>query len=91
MKVWPGNAYPLGAVFDGSGTNFSLFSETAERVELCLFNEEGKETRIDLPEVTGYCWHGYLPSVEPGHVTVIGFMDHGSRKTVTTAIPPNFY
>jgi isoamylase len=75
MKVWPGNAYPLGAVFDGSGTNFSLFSETAERVELCLFNEEGKETLIDLPEVTGYCWHGYLPSVEPGQR--YGYRIHG--------------
>jgi glycogen operon protein len=66
MKVWPGQPYPLGAVYDGSGTNFSLFSEIAERVELCLFDAEGNETRIDLPEVTGYCWHGYLPTVEPG-------------------------
>jgi len=66
MKVWPGHPYPLGAVFDGSGTNFSLFSEIAERVELCLFDQDGRETRLDLPEVTGYCWHGYLPEVEPG-------------------------
>ncbi len=66
MKVWPGQPYPLGAVFDGSGTNFSLFSEIAERVQLCLFDKEGDEMRIDLPEVTGYCWHGYLPSIEPG-------------------------
>ena len=56
----------MGAVFDGSGTNFSLFSEIAERVQLCLFDKEGDEMRIDLPEVTGYCWHGYLPSIEPG-------------------------
>lgn len=66
MKVWPGEPYPLGSVYDGSGTNFSIFSEVAERVELCLFDEEENETRIELPEVTGYCWHGYLPSIEPG-------------------------
>ena len=75
MKVWPGQPYPLGAVYDGSGTNFSLFSEIAECVELCLFDEEGNETRIDLPEVTGYRWHGYLPTVEPGQR--YGFRVHG--------------
>ncbi|MCF8050576.1 MAG: glycogen debranching protein GlgX [Desulfobacterales bacterium] len=75
MKVWPGQPYPLGAVFDGAGTNFSLFSEIAERVELCLFNDEGQETCIDLPEVTGYCWHGYLPSIEPGQR--YGYRVHG--------------
>lgn len=74
-KVWPGMPYPLGAVFDGSGTNFSLFSEVAERVELCLFDDDGNETRVDLPEVTGYCWHGYLPKVEPGQR--YGFRVHG--------------
>ncbi|SDH10130.1 glycogen debranching protein GlgX [Nitrosomonas sp. Nm132] len=75
MKVWPGQPYPLGAVYDGSGTNFSVFSETAERIELCLFDEKGNETRVDLPEVTGYCWHGYLPFVEPGQR--YGFRVHG--------------
>ncbi|MFO7886322.1 MAG: alpha-amylase family glycosyl hydrolase [Desulfobacteraceae bacterium] len=75
MKIWPGQPYPLGAVFDGSGTNFSLFSEIAERVELCLFDENDNETRIDLPEVTGYCWHGYLPFGEPGQR--YGFRIHG--------------
>ncbi|MFO7983851.1 MAG: glycogen debranching protein GlgX [Desulfuromonadales bacterium] len=74
MKVWPGLPYPLGATYDGSGTNFSLFSEIAEGVELCLFNE-GRETRIELPEVTGYCWHGYLPRIEPGQL--YGFRVHG--------------
>ncbi len=68
MKVWPGQPYPLGAVYDGAGTNFSLFSESAERVELCLFDDDDNETRIDLPEVTGYCWHGYFPTVEPGQL-----------------------
>jgi glycogen operon protein len=75
MKIWPGQPYPLGAVFDGAGTNFSLFSEIAERVELCFFDENDNETRIDLPEVTGYCWHGYLPTVEPGRR--YGFRIHG--------------
>jgi glycogen operon protein len=47
MKIWPGTPYPLGATYDGAGTNFSLFSEAAERVELCLFDEAGRETRVD--------------------------------------------
>ncbi len=75
MRVWPGHPYPLGAVYDGYGTNFSLFSEIAERVELCLFNDHNEETRIELEEVTGYCWHGYLPEVEPGQR--YGFRVHG--------------
>ena len=65
-EVWPGKAYPLGASYDGSGTNFSLFSEVAERIELCLFDAEGAETRIVLPEVDGFVWHGFLPDIEPG-------------------------
>ena len=75
MKIWPGTPYPLGATYDGAGTNFSLFSEVAERVELCLFDEAGRETRVDLPEVRGYCWHGYLPGIEPGQR--YGFRVHG--------------
>ncbi|ARO87783.1 glycogen debranching enzyme [Nitrosospira lacus] len=75
MKVWPGNPYPLGATFDGAGTNFSLFSHMAERVELCLFDEQGRETRVDLPESTGRCWHGYFPGIEPGQR--YGFRVHG--------------
>src|SRR6478735_2678449 len=66
MEVWPGRAYPLGATFDGSGTNFALFSEVAERVELCLFDTEGTETRVELTEVDAHVWHGYLPTVQPG-------------------------
>jgi isoamylase len=66
LKPWPGKPYPLGASYDGSGTNFSLFSEVAEKVELCLLDDEGKETRVSLPEVTAFCWHGYLPGIEPG-------------------------
>jgi isoamylase len=66
MQVWPGTAYPLGATWDGSGTNFALFSEVAERVELCLFDDSGEETRITLTEVDGFVWHCYLPAVGPG-------------------------
>jgi isoamylase len=75
MKVWPGKPYPLGATYDGMGTNFSLFSEVAERVELCLFDENGEETRVHLPEVTAFCWHGYLPETEPG--LRYGYRVHG--------------
>ena len=75
MEVWPGHPYPLGATYDGAGTNFSLFSEVATRVELCLFDEAGIETRIELPEVTAFCWHGYLPRVGPGQR--YGYRVHG--------------
>ena len=79
VEIWPGQAYPLGATFDGSGTNFALFSEVAERVELCLF-EPGrggrvKETRVELTEVDAYVWHCYLPTVQPGQR--YGYRVHG--------------
>ncbi|MBD0322630.1 MAG: glycogen debranching enzyme, partial [Aldersonia sp.] len=64
--VWPGSPYPLGANYDGAGTNFALFSEVAERVELCLVAKDGTETRIPLEEVDSYVWHAYLPTVAPG-------------------------
>ncbi|QWT22899.1 glycogen debranching protein GlgX [Subtercola sp. PAMC28395] len=66
MDSWPGSAYPLGATFDGSGTNFAIFSEGAEKVELCLFGEKGAETRVLLNEVDAFVWHCYLPQVQPG-------------------------
>ncbi len=75
MDVLPGKPYPLGATYDGAGTNFSVFSSVAEKVELCLFDETGRETRVVLPEQTGHCWHGYLPSVLPGQR--YGFRAHG--------------
>jgi glycogen operon protein len=75
VKVWPGEPYPLGATYDGVGTNFSLFSEVAERVELCLFDDDGRETRVTLPEVDAFVWHGYLPNVGPGQR--YGFRVHG--------------
>jgi glycogen operon protein len=74
MKVWPGKAYPLGAAWDGSGTNFALFSENATGVELCLFNGL-EETRIALPEVSDFSWHGYLPGIGLGQR--YGFRVHG--------------
>ncbi|MCC5950190.1 MAG: glycogen debranching protein GlgX [Nitriliruptoraceae bacterium] len=74
-QIWPGNPFPLGATYDGYGTNFSVFSEAADRVELCLFHARGREERIALPEVTGFVWHGYLPDVGPGQR--YGFRVHG--------------
>ncbi|ABY23453.1 isoamylase [Renibacterium salmoninarum ATCC 33209] len=66
MEVWPGSAYPLGASFDGNGTNFAIFSEVATAVHLCLIDDGGVETRIPLTEVDGYVWHCYLPQIRPG-------------------------
>jgi isoamylase len=66
MEIWPGTAYPLGATFDGDGTNFGLFSEGATRVQLCLLDEDFTETCVELTEVDGYVWHAYLPGVKPG-------------------------
>lgn len=74
-RVQPGEPFPLGATTDGRGTNFSIFSEVAERVELCLFDADGRETRVDLPERTAYCWHGYLRGIEP--TQRYGFRVHG--------------
>ena len=59
MEVWPGGPYPLGATYDGAGTNFALFSEIAEGVELCLFDDEGAETRIGMTEKDALIWHVY--------------------------------
>src|SRR5438067_4436970 len=65
VNIWPGQPYPLGATYDGSGTNFAIFSEAAELVELCLFDGD-REARVNLPEETGNVWHGYLPDVADG-------------------------
>ncbi|MFN2556654.1 MAG: glycogen debranching protein GlgX [Nitriliruptorales bacterium] len=75
LRVWPGSAYPLGATYDGAGTNFSLFSEAATTVELCLFDQDGSESRVYLPEVDGFIRHGYLPDVAPGQR--YGYRVHG--------------
>ena len=80
-RVWVGRPYPLGATYDGSGTNFSLFSSVAEGVELCLLGRLDRrrpardEVRIALTEVDGYCWHAYLPDVRPGQR--YGYRVHG--------------
>src|SRR5215469_3512756 len=70
--AWPGVSYPLGATYDGVGTNFAIYSEAAEQIDLCLFADEDPaggprgEERIPLREVDGFVWHGYLPGISPG-------------------------
>ncbi|MGH2827348.1 MAG: glycogen debranching protein GlgX, partial [Actinomycetota bacterium] len=66
MNVWPGTPYPLGATWDGEGTNFAVFSENATAVELCLFDETASESRLELTEIDSFVWHCYLPGVGPG-------------------------
>ena len=75
LEAWPGRGYPLGASFDGSGTNFALFSEVAEAVELCLFDDAGIERRMQLEEIDAFSWHAYLPGVGPGQR--YGYRVHG--------------
>jgi len=82
MRTWPGTPYPLGATWDGWGTNFALFSEVAQRVELCLFSaleddDQGPltEERIEITEVDGFVWHVYLPGIAPGQR--YGYRVHG--------------
>jgi glycogen operon protein len=77
-EVWPGAPFPLGATWDGEGTNFSLFSEHAEHVELCLFDAGGAEERVALPERSAFNWHCYLPGVGPGQR--YGYRVHGHYK-----------
>ncbi len=73
--TWPGQPYPLGATYDGSGSNFAVFSSVAERIELCLFDDAGAETRVELTEVDADVWHTYLPTVQPGQH--YGYRVHG--------------
>lgn len=75
MRIWPGRPYPLGATFDGSGTNFAIYSSVAEKVVLCLLDEDDNETQIELREVDASVWHCYLPSVRPGQR--YGYRVHG--------------
>ena len=63
VVVWPGSAYPLGSTYDGAGTNFALFSAVADKVELCLIDKQGAETRVALEEVDNFVWHAYLLSL----------------------------
>jgi isoamylase len=78
--VWPGRPYPRGATWDGEGVNFALFSETADRVELCIFDRDGAHEvqRIALPERTDHVWHCYLPEARPG--LAYGYYVHGPYK-----------
>jgi isoamylase len=78
--VWPGRPYPRGATWDGQGVNFALFSEHAEKVELCIFDERGRREvqRITLPEHTDQIWHGYLPEARPG--MLYGYRVYGPYK-----------
>jgi isoamylase len=75
MQVWPGEAYPLGATYDGAGTNFAVFTEAADRVELCLLHDDGSETAIELRESDAFVRHAYLPGIMPGQR--YGFRVHG--------------
>ncbi|QJC21716.1 glycogen debranching protein GlgX [Arcanobacterium buesumense] len=75
MEIWPGKPYPLGATYDGSGTNFALFSSVAQSVELCLIDDNLNEQRIPLEEVDGFVWHAYIPSIRPGQR--YGYRVHG--------------
>ncbi|MEV6331031.1 glycogen debranching protein GlgX [Streptomyces sp. NPDC051909] len=75
MQVWPGQAYPLGATYDGAGTNFAVFSEAAHRIELCLLDDDGGETSVELRETDAFVRHAYLPGVMPGQR--YGFRVHG--------------
>src|SRR5690349_11430047 len=74
-EVWPGKAYPLGATYDGFGTDFARFSEGAGKVGLCRFDADGTETRITMPEVDGYSWHAFIPGIQPGQH--YGYRVHG--------------
>ena len=86
MEVWPGTPYPLGATWDGFGTNFALFSEVAERVELCLLDgheadgDPKPKARIALTEVDGFVWHAYLPGIGPGQR--YGYRVHGPWRPI---------
>jgi isoamylase len=80
MRIWPGTPYPLGATWDGWGTNFALFSEVATQVDLCMFDEAGEETRIALTEVDDFVWHGYVPGVPVGQH--YGYRVHGPWEPV---------
>jgi isoamylase len=75
VEAWPGRAYPMGATYDGAGTNFSVFSEVAQRIDLCLVAEDGRESRVPLDEVDAHCWHTYLPGIGPGQR--YGYRVHG--------------
>ncbi len=77
-RIWPGSPYPLGATYDGEGTNFAVYSRHASKVELCLYDPARPERQLDavvLPNRSSFVWHAYLPGVRPG--ALYGFRAHG--------------
>lgn len=81
MQIWPGKSYPLGANWDGAGVNFAIFSEHAEKIELCLFDSHEsikEDISFTLPECTNHVWHGYIPGLRPGQL--YGYRVHGPYK-----------
>ena len=78
MQIWPGKPYPLGATYDGAGVNFAIFSEVAESVELCLVDDTGEETRVELAETDAFVHHAYLPGLQPGQR--YGYRVHGPHE-----------
>ena len=83
-SIWPGKPYPQGATCDGSGTNFAIFSQNAEAIDLCLFDDDGHEEAIRLPQRTGFIHHGYIPDVGPGQR--YGFRVHGEWNPASGAL-----
>src|SRR3954469_8954492 len=83
MDVRPGHPFPLGPTWDGSGTNFAIFSENAERVELCLFGSDGNETRVPMEQRTAFNWHCFLRDIGPGQR--YGYRVHGPYDPATGA------
>jgi len=86
--VWPGAPYPLGATWDGEGVNFALFSEHAEKVEMCIFDPSGRRElqRIELKEQTNQIWHSYLPEARPG--VLYGYRVYGPYKPEEPPLQP---
>jgi pullulanase/glycogen debranching enzyme len=91
-RIREGSPQPRGATWDGKGTNFSVFSANATKVELCIFDGNGEREleRIALPEYTNQIWHGYLPDVQPVHPTATASMDHMNRPQAIVSIPTSY-
>ena len=77
METRPGTAYPLGATFDGTGTNFAIYSSVATAVTLCLLDDDLNEMRIPMTEVDAYVWHVYVPRCALASATATASTDHG--------------
>jgi len=86
-RMTAGRPYPLGAVSDGLGVNFAVFSANATRVQVCVFDARGRKElrRFDLPECTDEIWHGYLPDAQPGWSTACAHTAPTTRATATAS------